>query len=301
MRASKRLANDERLHEAQKVPHVGDLTKHGGVEAKIKGRLIPSYPSYLDRYYSGALAMHLHFGLRGPSDGGREDDLLLCAILHVVTLDGRVALVDEHVIDPCEEHSSLNAASNGNKLTMLIGVFETAYDAEGVSVAFVQRHVVRLKSINDCPGTIGESADGNSVFFPRFAVANEILAVRALFPDVFQGDGHTRALPLLRWNGSDNDMVECAAKVVYEVTQDYGDHRIRLLSDLQAVEPSVRMALRLPPDGDNLIRVTVGVEPSIALDFHHVMLCPLDLEPPTLMMHEVRFNLWTRRRRPRRA
>ena len=87
-------------------------------------------------------------------------------------------------------------------------------------------------------------------------------------------------------------MIQCASEVVYEISEDDGNQRIRLLGDSEPVSDALRLSLWLP-DLDDLVRVAVGVPLGLTADIYHVVLRPLELEPPGIWhdIYSVRLRL----------
>jgi len=74
-------------------------------------------------------------------------------------------------------------------------------------------------------------------------------------------------------------VIQSGAEVIEDFPDNDGDHRVRLLQHLEAVEPDVALALRLP-SAHGPIRVFSRVRGHVRLDLFEVLLCPIDLEMP---------------------
>ena len=109
------------------------------------------------------------------------------------------------------------------------------------------------------------------------------LSIGILHPNVYERDRKASIAPSMPGNTSHDDMIHRTAQVMYEVSQYDGNHRIRLLGDTNTV-PDLVLLVR-QPDTFEPVRLAASVALGSAIDVYHVLLCPLDFEPPRV--HEV--------------
>lgn len=163
---------------------------------------------------------------------------------------------------------------NGNKTSMLIQVFETAQQSESM-VALPSE--IRLSVYHDDMCVVGQSRDGAPILFGDSGVwVSEGVSVA----DGKRGD--FRAVPW--WDTREENVIERSAEVMYEIADNHGAIRVQRLHD-QSVSPELVASLWFS-DTNDLIRVALRIDARYAPKFCHVLLCPLELEPPRVS-HEV--------------
>lgn len=167
---------------------------------------------------------------------------------------------------------------------MFIRVFEPAENAERIGEGS-RALLVRLRHIDDCRNTWVNASDGRGEVFPPFLVSDEQAPARITSPDVISDDGVTGVLPFLRWGAGNDDVVERAAEVVYEVPEYDSHHGVRLLREHELVTPDLTMSLRWG-NADNVVRLGLGVGAGHHAEIRHVLLSPLDFEPPGLSQED---------------
>jgi len=253
-------------------------SQHGRTEREVDGVFVPFYPGHLDVYRRGAANFHFHFGIRQVGPGKETQDF--CVLVKKLVPGDRVGRVVATAA--CySKHAAPEASSNRDNLTMLVRVFETAQDTKDVRAGVT---LVRLRFYDDCEGdvVVPKPSNGVAEFFPPFSVWVTETPIRVSSEDVTVSNRETGILSVLWWGTRDDDVIECTAEVMYEVSQYHDKHRVRLLEDQFVAPsglPSVALSLWLN-DMDNLIRVAFGVEIGTTPEFYHVLLRPLELEPP---------------------
>ena len=107
------------------------------------------------------------------------------------------------------------------------------------------------------------------------------IAIRPHFvrgENVLISDREISALLALSRNRCDDDVIQCSAKVMYEVAEHEGYHGVRLLGETHT-KADFSLGMRLPDTGE-LIRVAACVPPGFSIDVYHVLLGTLEFEPP---------------------
>lgn len=145
--------------------------------------------------------------------------------------------------------------------------------------------VVGLYSFDDCLGGWRQAINTGHIAFPRTVVVDHEVPIGILAPYVLELDREARVAPSGTGNLSNDNVIKRGSKVVDEIAQHGRNHRIRLLGHSKHVNPDVTLALGCA-DANSFVRIAMRVSPHLMLDFYHVALCPLDLEPPGLF-HEV--------------
>ncbi|MCH8992106.1 MAG: hypothetical protein IIA44_10220, partial [Acidobacteria bacterium] len=153
------LSKNVGLQQTQDSAHRIDCAKQGHAEWEIRGSLIPSYPSYYDKYLNGSGELHIHFGwvdnrAIGSQATGRRFPSNYCAVLSKVGrprsdedgLDIRTMAANNE-----SGNKILHTAADNNKLTVLIRVIEAANDTERISVG-VRPQLIRLRRYDACLG-----------------------------------------------------------------------------------------------------------------------------------------------------
>ena len=272
-----------RVHLPQNEPDLPDRTQHGAEEFKSIGRAVPAYSSDRDMYNWGTAVMHLHFGwsrrsIRWPGGQSGGD---YCAILRKTSMtDAKVALGDELPPDVKIRSEVPNARTDDGKLSVLIRVVETIDDSEDSGIG-PSSQLVRLHPYDECLYCRVHPLDGTPEVIPGFIVVDHELTTRVFSENVLINAGEaSEVASILPEDTRIDNMIERTSQVMYEVTDHQGEHRIRLLGDSHSVpEADVFVAVRLT-DMDELVRVFFGVPANLTPDLYHVLLSPLDLEPP---------------------
>lgn len=297
---NKRLGiTNKRLQTLKNAPHVRECSGHDGIESEVIGRLIPSYPGYLDQYLSGAGEMHLHIGwldrraIIKMMDSVKVDIIRdYCIILQkILTNSQQSSPWDGYRQIPNGKTQSevLPTTTDGDKLTVLICVFEAADDSQDVEVSVVPK-VVRLQAYNECLSVWMQAVDCSLKFRPQFGVIDHELTTFVSSEDILKQDWETRIRSALSGGTGDNDIIKCTSQVMYEITEHDGNHGVRLLGNTKA-SPDLILAIR-QPNACETVRVAACVPHGFLIDVYHVLLSPLELEPP--VVHDMLYSNYGR-------
>lgn len=284
---------NKKLQSSENTFHFKHHTVHKSIEQEILGGLIPAEMSYLDQYLGGAGEMHLHIGWWDKRPIGiwnavrRECIGDYCIVLEKLCTCSQKPKQLEGLSEATHIKANgkiLPAATNCNKLTMLISVFETADysqgDATRVESNIANSEIVRLQLYDECPSLRMQPINGGFKGFPQLGIIDHKLSVFSLSEDVLKQDGETRMLAALFGDTGNNDIIKRTSQVMYEITEHGGDHRVRLLGDMEAT-PDFFLAIR-QPDASKTVRIAACVPQGFLLDVYHVLLSTLDLEPPVI-------------------
>ena len=271
---------NEGFHQAQNPPHIRESQQHGFAESEVIGSSIPSYPSYFDQYLSSSGELHLHFGLLDNRTIGvfplRPSPTDYCAVFgKAVSWEHLEGQRDNLTSDRYTADRVQDSSTNDDKLTVLIRSIETANSSEHGTPRSAS-HFIRLGLYDHCQSFPRQSSHGGLKVFSLLGIIDHEFSIRVLRPDVFKGDWETSILTSLSRDRGGNDVVKCTSQVVYEVTEQQGNHRIRLLRNSYSV-PDLSLTVRLP-DTDKLVRIVAGICPGLSVDVYHVLLGTLDLE-----------------------
>ena len=288
------LIDNEKLQFFKNSADFIDSNTHKVIEQGVRGWLVPVYRRYFEQYLSGDAEMHLHIGWLdkrtiGKSDlakVGREDKRNYCIILEKVRPSIQDTMVLDRFIKAANsetESAIFPATTDGDKLTVLISVFETANLSETYRVQEVSE-LIRLQLYDDCPSLRVQSLSGGLKVFPRVGLIDHELSVFIFGEDAVKEDWETCVSSALFGNTGNNDIIKCTSQVMYEITEHNGNHRVRLLSDMEA-SPDFILAIR-QLDTRELVRIAACVPSGFFLDVYHVLLCPLELEPP-ISIHDM--------------
>jgi len=277
-----KLTFNKRLQSFQCATDTAQCQKHGSAESEVGGWLIPSNPSYFDKYCSSPTGeLHVHFRWVDNRPIGsqlRNFEADYCVILGKVTAsEANDCARDSLTFNKEVDTKMFDSSTNCNKPTMLIGVFEATDNANGVSM-YVSPKVIRLRLYDDCDRTLWQPLDGGGKSISCLGVIDYEAFIRISLPNVSKLDWETSAFFSLFGNASNNDMVKCTSQVVYEVTEHDGNHRVRMFSDLHTV-PDLTLAI-WEPHTSEFVRLSASVVSGCSIDFYHVLLGTLDLEPP---------------------
>ena len=259
---------------------ISHCSQYSERQGEIGQGLVPSQPSHLDMYDSGAAVLHIHFAWFGaaiPPRGGQLPADYRVVLRKLIVGEGMMRQFPGVASDRDIGNEIPHTATHGDKSTVLIRVIESADDAEYPAVGF-RSSVIRLRLYNDCPSAWVQPTDGALEVFPHLGIVYHELAISVFRENVMEEDREAGAVALFSRYGCDDNVIECASEVVYEIPEDQSDPRVRLLRDSGSVA-NVIMAIR-PPDADKLVRVAFGIPPGLGMDIYHVLLSPLDLEPP---------------------
>ena len=273
-----RSSYGEWLQLSKNEPDRAQGAYHRSIEVELARWFVPSSMSNLDRYRCGSAELHLHFGI--GSDWHRKLDLDFCAVSkELIPPHPSRRAHDSLIMSSDDDLRPLQAGADCDELTMLIGVLQTADDRQDTGVGAIG-HLIRLRTYDECLGLRWQPPDGSQETFPSFRITDDISSLGVPGPQILRGDWEASIRPFAtRTRSGHDDVIECASQVVYEVAQHDGDHWIRLLNDVQSVSLDAVIALWLP-DGDGLIRVSTRVAPGFTTDIYHVLLRPLEFEPP---------------------
>lgn len=286
-------AKNIRFQTLKDTPHIGEYVRHEGVEQEVVGRIIPSYPEYLDQYLGGAGEMHIHIGWfdRRPIIGVMESVKIdikrdYCIILQKLCSSGQRSPPWDGCIRKAPNSKTHNGVfhtiTDGYKLTMLICVFESADDSQIMSTRIESKLVglVRLQPYDECPSLRMQTLNCGLSSFPQVSIIDHELTIFVSGENIFMQDWKTSLRTALFRDAGDNDVIKCTSQVVYEITEHDGNHRIRLLSDLEAT-PDLILAIRQPNPSES-VRMAACVPDGLLLDVYHVLLSTLKLEPPII-------------------
>ena len=244
----------------------------------INRGLIPADPTNLDRYYRSAADLHIHFEIER-----RGIKLDYCAVLRKVVAGQTVGESIDISSNIELEDWIVQTVAYDDELSVLIGVFEAVDDADPGCLNVPTS--VWLRPYDDCLSRSGQSPDAPLKSIPSVRVWIKELPKPISRSGINIGNWIGSMLPLLARRASHDNVIERTTQVVDELTQDDGDKRVGIIHD-KSIEPLV-IVLGLPY-WDQVVRVAFLVGSQQSLDFHHVMLCPLDLEPPRITTsHEV--------------
>ena len=282
--SAKLFANGIGLDQPKQKSNGGQCLSHRSVELELARWLVTPTMSNFDRYRRGSAELHLHFGIRSERHRNGETDF--CAVSNEFIWPEVCGGADEGPVSRSDDDGRPSQTSTDcNEFTMLISILQAADDGQDALLRPV-RQLIRLRTYDDCLGLRWKSVDGSQETFPSFRVTEDIPSVGVPGPQILCGDWESSICALASRMGSGyNDMIECTSQVVYEVTEHDGDHRIRLLNDIKPVSVDAVIAVWLP-DGDGSIGAAVRVAPGFSADIYHMVLRPLELEPPGVR-HEV--------------
>lgn len=276
--ANANLSDGERLQLPEDKSNRAKRHSHEPIELELARRFVTPTISNLDRYRRGSAELHVHFGIRSEGHGNLELDF--CAVSKKLIWPQPCGTAHDS-LTRCgnDDHGLFQARADRNEFTMLISVLQATDDVQDVLVG-TMRQLIRLRTYDECLGLQWKSSDGSQETFPSFRVTNDVSSLGIPGPQILRGDWEPSILALAaRTSSGHDDMIECASQVVYEVAQHDGNHRIRLLNDVESVSLDVVIALWLP-DGDGPVRVGASVPLGFTTDVYHVVLRPLELEPP---------------------
>jgi hypothetical protein len=269
---------------------------HEVINQGIRKRLVPTYSGYLDQYLSGDAEMHLHIGW---ADGrpieklnlpkvGRGDKRDYCIILKKVSPSRQGLFIPNRFSQTTHgkaKDTLLSPTAKGDKLTVLISVFETTNLSEAYRIDIDKTSkLIWLQLYDDCSSLRVQSLDSGLKVFPQTGILDHELTIFVFSEDVLKNDWKTRVFSALFWDTSDNDVIQCTSQVMYEITEHDGNHGVRLLSDTEAT-PDFILAIR-SPDASETVRLAACIPPGFFLDAYHVLLRPLVFEPP-IFIHDV--------------
>ncbi len=292
----KLITTDKELQFFKNSTDFKESNAHEVINQGIRRRLVPAYSGYLDQYLSGDAEMHLHIGWsdRRPIEKlnlpnvGRGDKRDYCIVLEKLSTNIQGAMVFNRLTETTHSKAKsaiLSRTTNRNKLTVLISVFETTNLSETYRIDIDKASkLIRLQLYDDCSSLRVQSLGSGLKVFPQLGILDHELTIFVLGEDVLKNDWKTRMFSALFWDTGDNNIIKCTSQVMYEITEHNGNHRIRLLSDMEA-SPDFILSIR-HPDRDGCVRLAACVPHGFFLDVYHVLLCPLVFEPP-IFIHDV--------------
>lgn len=286
--------DSESLQQAQRSTGVSQRARHRFSELETGPlTLLAVEPSEADEYHGGAREIHLHFGWKfvGAHRAipfGAVLDADYCAIFQKLG-DGRsVGLGTQGNAVASEGHHHIQESrSECRQFAVLVGVVESADDSEDMPVGDITM-VKRLQRYDDCTRLRIDATDRPLEVVPNVIVLDHEVSIRALGEDVMGCEGESRSVAPLPFGDRRNDnVVEGTSQVVYEVTDNEGEHGVRLIGNAQ---PPFDRAIWVRFD-DTLkpIWVEAIVPPYLTFDLYHVLLCTPELQPPGLG-HGVNFS-----------
>ena len=150
---------------------------------------------------------------------------------------------------------------------------------------------VRLQAYDECPSLRVQPFDCGLKVLPQIGIIDHEVSSFVLSEDVLKQDWEARTLSALFGDTGDNNKVKCTSQVMYEITEHDGDNGVRLLSDMEAT-PDLFLAIR-QPDAGKLVRVAFCVPHGFLIDVYHVLLSPLELEPPVVhVLYSLSSIIW---------
>ena len=263
----------EPLHASEDDSGVAQHSHQGRSEGDGKHVFRPVEPSYLDMYRSGALSIHLHFGVIEVA--GRRGVGEYCVVFEKRPGRRSVNAKSLAVHYPLDDRI-LKTRAHRKKLPMLIRIFETAQEPE--RIRFGCAASVRLQRYDECECIIGEPFYGSQQIAAPFVVWVNESAIGLLGKDVLMEDGPAGRLSVPWWHTRDDDMIQCSAEVMYEVTYDHREHWIRRVHH-ETILPSLVLSFWLS-DTNDLVRIACCIEASHSAEIYEVLLCPFEFEPP---------------------
>ena len=264
------------IHRPQNEPDCAERYQHGLREVNFEQPWMPWYPSPLYDYRRGAATFHVHFALRQGTPSGAGEGIDLCA-----TIEKVLTVESERAVRATSDEDADRAAQGGKRpdgLLVLVDVFESAEDSDDMSVPALTS--VRLRVYDDCLQEEGQAANGIVKAFPRIIVGEYEIPPAGL-KQVAGLDWETRAVPIFWQRVGYHDVIECAAKVVYEVAQHHDEHRVKVVHRKPIAPPTALLSVWLS-DTTDAVRLAFGVSPDCVPDLYHVALRTLELEPPRI-------------------
>lgn len=267
---------DERLQRCEDRPYRANSANQGG------GGLIPLRArsvsvGAMDEYRGGRRDLHLHFGLSEIREVGPIELGEFCVVFnHFARVGG--AVCPAAVSGTNFDFDVSPRRTDNDKTTVLVGVIEATDESEGIQ-GHVCGHVVGLGSLNDCPSFGVNAFEGGIKTFPRAVVTTDERPPTIPLPNILEVEREASPASTRPRQTRDDDVVQGGAEGMEELTEDHCQHRIRLGSHFEFVDPVVWLALWLP-DIDGPIRVTLYVAPGFAFELYEMELCPLHFQPP---------------------
>lgn len=295
------IANKE-FQSLENAVHVKEGGRYDVINQHVIGRLIPSYPGYLDQYLSGSAEMHLHIGWLDKRPIGMANSIEIrmknerdyCIIFEKLSTDAQPLVICNRFSETTyskTKNTFLPATTNGNKLTVLVCVFEAVENSERIIWRKPKNHrLIRLQRYDECFSSRMKPFGGGLKVIPQLGIIDHELSVLTLGEDVLIQDWETRVLPMLFGNTGNNDVIKCTSQVMYEITEHNSNHGIRLLSDMEA-SPDFILAVR-QPNTSKTVRIAACVPHGFLIDVYHVLLSPLELEPP--VVHDMLYSNYGR-------
>ena len=285
------LTNNKKLQLSKNSSHIGNRINNKTIKQEIIGRFIPLSPSYLDQYLSGAYEMHIHIGwldrrtIRAGNsiEIGRESIRNYCIILKKLSASSQRLIEPDRlgqITHSKVEEKVLSSTPDSNKLTMLISVFESADNSQDIEMGTNSKifEMVRLQAYDECSSLRMQALNNSLETIPQLGIIDHEVSISVLSEDVFKQDWKTRFISK-PFGGTGNDnIVKRTSQVMYEITKHTGNHGVRLLCDTEA-SPDFVLAIR-PSDASETVRIAACVSQGFLLDVYHVLLSPLNFEPP---------------------
>ena len=189
------IVANKKLQTTENLLNIGKRHIHNAVDQEEVGGLIASDPSYLDQYLSGANEMHIHFGWLDKRPVGMGDSVSRegirdwCIILQkILPLSQGLVVPEFNVATHTEVDSEFPpAATDSNRLTMLVSVFEAADDSQDVAVS-TRPLVVRLQGYDECPSLRVQSFGGGLKVLSQFGILDHEVSIFVLSEDVLKQD-----------------------------------------------------------------------------------------------------------------
>jgi len=286
---NKLVATNKKFQTIENGTNIKKGNRQDVIKQHVVGGFIPSFVGYLDRYFYGTAEMHLHIGWLdrrpiGIMNTSRKFIRDYCIVLRNFCSCSQEFLAFNRLGKTTNNRINskiLPSTTNSEKLTVLVCVFETTEDTEGIVRGESEIHrLIRLQRYDECPSLRMQTIEGMPNVFPQAVILDHELSVFTLSENILIQDWKTRMLSALSGNTSKDNIIECTSQVMYEITEHNGNHRVRLLSDMET-KPDFIMAVR-QPEADKLVRIAVCVPSGFLLDVYHVLLSTLKLEPPII-------------------
>lgn len=271
----------------QVIEDMADFKKchvHDTINQVKVGGLISAGSTYLDQYLYGASELHIHFGWMDKREHLRGNDVAEhCIVLKkVLPCSQDVGQLNwSRKVGNTETSPEISpTTADGDNFTVLVSVFEATNDSQYGTMG-IGSHIVRLQPYHECPSLWTQPLKAGFQVLP-FGVAEHEVSVCILSKDVLKKDWETRLIPMLSWGTSNNEPIKCTTQVMYEISQHDGNHRVRLLRNVEAT-PDCIIAIK-EPDTVASVRMAFCVPHGFLIDVYHVLLCPLNLEIPAIHM-----------------
>src|SRR3972149_3122007 len=230
--ANATLSLSEKL---QPLENERDLLNSGGhklIQSHGPRWLIPSYPSYLDQYLSGAAEMHIHFRRSASPirETGGEGISDFCIVLRKLPIGHGCKLGQNLTSDGDSRCDVGHSGTRDCESTMFVSVVETADESERMAMPLITS-MKGLYVCDDCSSFRMQTMNSGLEISSSVGIIDHELTVLVFGEDVGEEDWEARTLATLRGDTGHNDIIECTTEVVYKVPQHDSNHGVRLFGN----------------------------------------------------------------------